>query len=81
MCIRDSHGDALRGLVLTGAGGDPGALAKVGAVSYTHLDVYKRQVGHLAGVGVDPVEGLVTVGDEVFVALATACLLYTSRCV
>ncbi|HMT90079.1 MAG TPA: alpha/beta hydrolase [Dermatophilaceae bacterium] len=26
-----SHGDALRGLVLTGAGGDPGALAKVGA--------------------------------------------------
>ena len=26
-----SHADALRGLVLTGAGGDPGALAKVGA--------------------------------------------------
>ena len=50
-----------------------------GPVSYTHLDVYKRQVK-----GVNFVD-LIDAGDPVEIAkaydAAGACLLYTSRCV
>ena len=62
------------------------------SVSYTHLDVYKRQVWYILltdtgsrhyGVGeCAPLPALscddIPSYDEV---LATACLLYTSRCV
>ena len=41
------------GFNLLGTSGDvflsPGMLLNMSAVSYTHLDVYKRQAGHLAG--------------------------------
>ena len=46
MCIRDSYNIALG--CVTGAiwlGVSIGILFIIGAVSYTHLDVYKRQVG------------------------------------
>ena len=62
---------------------------RVGAVSYTHLDVYKRQAQEGIVVGVRETEesevadghrdvraASVVEGDEVEV-----CLLYTSRCV
>ncbi|WP_171907385.1 hypothetical protein [Burkholderia plantarii] len=44
-------------------------------VSYTHLDVYKRQEQGRGAVGGEPFEAF-DVG-----AGAEACLLYTSRCV
>ena len=49
----------------------------VGAVSYTHLDVYKRQaeqraIGHAVGERRASVLGIAQIGT---------CLLYTSRCV
>ena len=56
MCIRDRlseeqkaqvHAYALAILGRTGVRVDsPGVLRFLEAVSYTHLDVYKRQVGH-----------------------------------
>ena len=60
------------------------------AVSYTHLDVYKRQVGqlieelfartgYLAAVGAMP-DGA-RCRDDLLAFAAWACLLYTSRCV
>ena len=54
------------------------------AVSYTHLDVYKRQDqahagGAVAGLG-DPRVHLGT-GQVAALAGLCACLLYTSRCV
>ena len=66
------------------------------AVSYTHLDVYKRQVylvGNIAGNGWDAANAIpmtkVSTGVYEFVTTLSAdtafkiicCLLYTSRCV
>ena len=51
--------------------------AEPAAVSYTHLDVYKRQVYQHPGGGLL----LFVVLKEVLGVLAGACLLYTSRCV
>ena len=50
-----------------------------GAVSYTHLDVYKRQVYDLGGGTFDV--SIIEMGDGVTEVLATngdTCLLYTS---
>ena len=71
--------------------GETGVLLGVNAVSYTHLDVYKRQIENLG----QPEEliplikpyYLVLLASLVFVMLFngfkqfTDCLLYTSRCV
>ena len=61
-------------------------VAELYAVSYTHLDVYKRQV--LAGVGVGGardghVSCLYAVWRHTYGRIwrASCCLLYTSRCV
>ena len=46
------------------------------AVSYTHLDVYKRQLLHM--------QNLTGLGDDVADVMGDhddRCLLYTSRCV
>ena len=54
--------------------------AGVGAVSYTHLDVYKRQTynnGHLAMA--DPVAAARNFLNAL--ERIPSCLLYTSRCV
>ena len=57
-------------------------LASYVAVSYTHLDVYKRQVltgayvilgGYMATAINDFIQGIIMLGG--------ICLLYTSRCV
>ena len=54
----------------------PGA----GTVSYTHLDVYKRQVlGDHADLRAQAFLG--DAGDVLAVDQDAACLLYTSRCV
>ena len=61
--------------------------AAIDPVSYTHLDVYKRQVhGQLGRAIVDTVRH--TLGQQVDDAvvqseqpLPNSCLLYTSRCV
>ena len=45
-------------------------------VSYTHLDVYKRQVTHLFET---VEEGLIW--TQIVQKMAEICLLYTSRCV
>ena len=63
-------------VVLAGIGDRLGPIARVDlpprgyeAVSYTHLDVYKRQVLMVINKGVG------------FRLITRACLLYTSRCV
>ena len=62
----------------------------IGAVSYTHLDVYKRQgQGHLAGWVIATVKRQLRQGTARVADLAgkhhplqpDTCLLYTSRCV
>ena len=62
--------------------------ARPGPVSYTHLDVYKRQIKDhqwpgLAAVGkverIREIAGKTT--SETAYYLLSACLLYTSRCV
>ena len=45
------------------------------AVSYTHLDVYKRQVPDIAAGVLKKRDGILAVG------ILGTCLLYTSRCV
>ena len=50
------------------------------AVSYTHLDVYKRQLHLRAGVGADRHGHQHRVGELAGSRLCP-CLLYTSRCV
>ena len=69
---------------------DPELVATLTPVSYTHLDVYKRQVGQSAvvhGLTDDIVEAGVPLAEAVEVLLAElagrlmVCLLYTSRCV
>ena len=45
------------------------AMHNIETVSYTHLDVYKRQAYHRIAGGATPIEFL------------DSCLLYTSRCV
>ena len=62
------------------------------AVSYTHLDVYKRQVklsaearneGTVTSVsdGIVRIHGLADVMQGEMIELPNSCLLYTSRCV
>ena len=54
-------------------------------VSYTHLDVYKRQMQARCTVGVSRTVGALsdchTAYREAIGVLAYPCLLYTSRCV
>ena len=61
-------------------------IARIGAVSYTHLDVYKRQLLENLGIKVEPnkypdydsrIVAQVVQGKKRF----DICLLYTSRCV
>ena len=60
-----------------------------GTVSYTHLDVYKRQVRKSVTEQVLAAAGLGMTADQYDAAVAAgqvseevqACLLYTSRCV
>ena len=53
-------------------GGDQSAAGGVGAVSYTHLDVYKRQALRYSVLGYTP--------DSVASSLENVlCLLYTSH--
>ena len=49
-------------------------------VSYTHLDVYKRQVGGLT-MGADPLVSNTASASAWALADYNDCLLYTSRCV
>ena len=91
MCIRDRRYAALgqRGGVgvRQAARGDK---QRAGAVSYTHLDVYKRQVLANAGAehpgtqagrdAADKVDRRGT-GEVMEAELCQPCLLYTSRCV
>ena len=49
-------------------------------VSYTHLDVYKRQALHIAGWFDTYLEGSIA-GYLALRSGAGTCLLYTSRCV
>ena len=53
------------------------------SVSYTHLDVYKRQVPNSAVLGTCLCMGSVSfeVRAGEIVDMGTICLLYTSRCV
>ena len=59
------------------------------SVSYTHLDVYKRQVTHRAGLGLGqgdlmffPEGGNISSEQLIHnVRYLKPCLLYTSRCV
>ena len=80
---------AIRTFVVTGAGG-LSLLAAVTPVSYTHLDVYKRQgYVHDAVVHWTPIRAPVDRGQQVVEHRVRAgdpaglciCLLYTSRCV
>ena len=97
MCIRDRPEHGLHGHCLFGQHADKAApLAQssgLGAVSYTHLDVYKRQ-GQRGGSTVLTevpeifgAEGFLMdrcINKEVFVKaehMINGCLLYTSRCV
>ena len=61
-----------------------------GPVSYTHLDVYKRQILVAAGLGIDFCVNMVQnaqgqplgiFAGEMEAAHLKGCLLYTSRCV
>ena len=61
------------------------------AVSYTHLDVYKRQIQGLEAAGIRDQVKVIVGGAPISPAFAekigadgysaNACLLYTSRCV
>ena len=57
--------------------------SNIGAVSYTHLDVYKRQIMTAFELLSEPIRKYVR--DQRWEKLRpiqdTACLLYTSRCV
>ena len=61
-----------------GIGGDPIIGTTTKAVSYTHLDVYKRQIYPNVVIG-----DRTQIGDNVIIQSNTVlgCLLYTSRCV
>ena len=85
MCIRDSPGAVLLDVRTPEEyrqGHIPGSKnVPLYAVSYTHLDVYKRQnhhrnekIGQAGEHGGD--NGVVAIGGHVHL-----CLLYTSRCV
>ena len=57
-------------------------------VSYTHLDVYKRQIKEIGPTWHQGKNGTPTMGGLTFylgvlvgVVLGSTCLLYTSRCV
>ena len=55
-----------------------------GAVSYTHLDVYKRQVhggGMVLDWGVHLLDQILYLYGDRKIETVYACLLYTSRCV
>ena len=80
----------LLGIFAIGAPGVPGGtvMASLGSVSYTHLDVYKRQVRSCedvdeAALSYAEVKALATGNPAVKekMALDVDCLLYTSRCV
>ena len=58
--------------------------ACAGAVSYTHLDVYKRQVKGFVQQAIEVCElpaGPYMYGEMLDSDLVQICLLYTSRCV
>ena len=57
-------------------------LCELQAVSYTHLDVYKRQYSQISTMDPFPPHRVIksfSISSEVL--LTTFCLLYTSRCV
>ena len=66
---------------------------RIGPVSYTHLDVYKRQDDESAGMDTRASDGslehlgildgiaLAGIGRELCLSQLRCCLLYTSRCV
>ncbi|WP_459447928.1 hypothetical protein [Erwinia amylovora] len=77
MCIRDRYSLALL-LLLNGCQtGKPRTPQETGAVSYTHLDVYKRQVFAGAAAAAERLPD----GQAADSARDRRCLLYTSRCV
>ena len=55
----------------------PAARARAQPVSYTHLDVYKRQQKDLELVH----ESIAEIKEVNLTTRLTVCLLYTSRCV
>ena len=97
MCIRDSpDAPGLTGLSALANTPKGGSLTRrrKGTVSYTHLDVYKRQLGVLVGVAftgavvVSALKGVAvvlykagTILPDRSVVDGDGCLLYTSRCV
>ena len=54
---------------------------RIAPVSYTHLDVYKRQVIHRIGSGNERREKVKKMLERVGLQPDYYCLLYTSRCV
>ena len=96
MCIRDSDSAAARKFVdackelcdICGIPSVSGYGIDLVAVSYTHLDVYKRQNQYkakgpltsllLSVVALDDAVALIGFG---FASTIVTCLLYTSRCV
>ena len=51
------------------------------SVSYTHLDVYKRQVIILGSIIKPQIEKPMIMNGKIIKSKALTCLLYTSRCV
>ena len=97
MCIRDSlHRDGAALALHFAAhcaqlglhGRDAVALFDAEPVSYTHLDVYKRQDGTTVSSGMTTAQvakmvspSVVVITTEQVVYSQWSCLLYTSRCV
>ena len=50
-------------------------------VSYTHLDVYKRQIHNRTDETVEIKPTKVVIVEGILIFQNKACLLYTSRCV
>ena len=50
-------------------------------VSYTHLDVYKRQIYEYMIQIINHAQRVNLSRDDIKVMILTTCLLYTSRCV
>ena len=85
MCIRDSDSSASFTSPLGGSYTVTRDVAAM-AVSYTHLDVYKRQVrGRAMGLSTTQAFGDIVTGigrmSPLILDNLGICLLYTSRCV